>query len=217
MSAVRGLGSVAGQGVRDLLFQRLQQADDRQLFPTIVDVLSRVGDVRVVTPAIERLAEYKSPVVRAQLYNSVCRALGAKDYFYRLAIMDELQQASRVASALEKAQKDASALRGELASLSGQLVPLLERIRIRFDEGKTDEVFRGMVDLARLVVDGTQALSASGNIEIGEDLTMARGMAAALLLLSSVVPEDEIGQQEFLLATVCATVSVRALTGKEAP
>jgi MFS family permease len=217
MSAVRGLGSVAGQGVRDLLFQRLQEANDRQLFPTIVDVLSRVGDVRVVTPAIERLAEYKSPVVRAQLYNSVCRALGAKDYFYRLAIMDELQQASRVASALEKAQKDASALRGELASLSGQLVPLLERIRIRFDEGKTDEVFRGMVDLARLVVDGTQALSASGNIEIGEDLTMARGMAAALLLLSSVVPEDEIGQQEFLLATVCATVSVRALTGKEAP
>jgi hypothetical protein len=74
-----------------------------------------------------------------------------------------------------------------------------------------------MVDLARLVVDGTQALSGSPSADISEDLTMARGMAAALLLLSSVVPEDEIGQQEFLLATVCATVSVRALTGKEAP
>ncbi len=42
--------------------------------------------------------------------NSACRALGAGEAFYRLAVMDELQQATRIASALESAGLESDAV-----------------------------------------------------------------------------------------------------------
>ncbi|MDP6502804.1 MAG: hypothetical protein QF886_04280, partial [Planctomycetota bacterium] len=67
--------------------------------------------------AIGRLNEFKSPILRAQILNSVCRVLGAGETFYQLTIMDELQQASKVTRALTKARKDLEAAAEEIPEL----------------------------------------------------------------------------------------------------
>lgn len=207
ISALRGLGEIGGDGVRDLLLERLRQAYDRETFPTIVDVLSRMNDVRAVTQAIERLPEYASPVIRAQLLSSACRALGAGETFYRLTVMDELQQATRIASALERAQKDASVIRGEAAPIRDQLVARIRDLRASFEQGDSRKVYAGMVEMARLIAEGTGPSGARSSQEV----TVARGTAGALLLLSDAIPAEEVGPQEFLFATVCITLSVQAL------
>jgi len=166
-----------------------------------------MNDVRAVTQAIERLPEYASPVIRAQLLSSACRALGAGETFYRLTVMDELQQATRIASALERAQKDASAIRGEAAPIRDQLVARIKDLRVSFEQGDSRKVYAGMVGMALLIVEGTGPSGARPSQEV----TVARGTAGALLLLSDAIPDEEVGPQEFLFATVCITLSVQAL------
>jgi len=211
ISALRGLGEVGGEGVRDLLLERLRQAHDRETFPTIVDVLSRMNDIRAVTQAIEHLPDYPSPVIRAQLLNSACRSLGARETFYRLAILDELQQATRIGSALERARKDAAAIQGEAAPIKDGLVARIGDLQVSFEQGDSGKVYTGMVEMAQFIAEGT---GPSGP-RPSQEVTVARGTAGALLLLSDVILEEEVGPQELLFATVCITLSVRALRKEE--
>jgi len=170
-----------------------------------------MNDIRAVTQAIEHLPDYPSPVIRAQLLNSACRSLGARETFYRLAILDELQQATRIGSALERARKDAAAIQGEAAPIKDGLVARIGDLQVSFEQGDSGKVYTGMVEMAQFIAEGT---GPSGP-RPSQEVTVARGTAGALLLLSDVILEEEVGPQELLFATVCITLSVRALRKEE--
>lgn len=209
VSAVRGLGELGGTGIQDLLYERLQDDDGRQIFPALVDVLSRMGDSRVVQPALERLADYPSPVIRAQILNSVCRALGGDERFYRLAIMDELKQATRVDAALIKAYKDAEEFSEALGTLRKLGMPLLKTARLLFDEGKTLASFQALASLAETIVKETEAVNPAD--QWAEKYQFARGVCEAVLILRRRVDDEHVGQQIFLFGVICTTLSVKAL------
>lgn len=82
ISAIRGLAEIEGEQVSDLLFFYMSEYYDRKTFPTFIDALSSRRDFRVIKPALEHLADYRSTAIRYQMLNSVCRALGAESQFY---------------------------------------------------------------------------------------------------------------------------------------
>ena len=96
ISAARSLGDIGGGEVADRLFQRLSEDPGRALFPTLVESLSRLSDRRVVSPAMHGLWDYRSPVIKLQLLNAVCRVLGARDLFYRLLAKGDYERAEKL-------------------------------------------------------------------------------------------------------------------------
>jgi hypothetical protein len=100
-SAARALGDIGGIVVKDRLFEHLAKGPDKALLPTLVESLSRLADMRVVAPALEALGKYKSPVIRLQLINAACRALGAGNIFYDLLSKDDLELAEKLDQMLE--------------------------------------------------------------------------------------------------------------------
>ena len=102
MSAIRGLSEIKGPNVRELLYWYFSGSFDRLTFPTLVDVLSQLGDHRVVKPTMQRLASFSSPAVRLQLLNSVSRALGANDEFYRLLSLDDTTRVDAITRLLRR-------------------------------------------------------------------------------------------------------------------
>jgi MFS family permease len=155
ISAIRGLGEVGGEGIRKLLYERLTEGEfDRSMFPTLVDVLSKLGETRIVAIGLDRLREFQSPVVRAQILNSVCRSLGAEETFYRLAVLDELKQATRIGMAFQKAQKDLGRLRDRLPWTT-ETAEAVARIREQFEQGRYQEVFAMMRQVAEQMMGRT--------------------------------------------------------------
>jgi MFS family permease len=102
MSAIRGLSEIKGPDVRELLFWYFSGSFDRLTFPTLVDVLSQLGDHRVVKPTMQRLDSFSSAAVRLQLLNSVTRALGASNEFYRLLSLDDTTRVDAVTRLLRR-------------------------------------------------------------------------------------------------------------------
>ena len=83
-SAALALGEIAGQAACDLLVEALQAPFDPSVFPSLVDAAGRAGDLRVIELGLAHLPEFDSPVLRMQIINGVCRALGEKNHFYKL-------------------------------------------------------------------------------------------------------------------------------------
>jgi len=102
MSAIRGLAEIKEPDVRELLFWYFSGSFDRLTFPTLVDVLSQLGDHRVVKPTMQRLDSFSSAAVRLQLLNGVCRALGARNEFYRLLSLDDTTRVDAIAALLRR-------------------------------------------------------------------------------------------------------------------
>ena len=68
-----------------------------------MDVLSEMGDRRIIKPTLQRLGQFRSQAIRLQLLNSVCRAMGAGDQFYRLLSYDDVQLTGRISRLLKRA------------------------------------------------------------------------------------------------------------------
>jgi hypothetical protein len=83
-SAALALGEIGGDVARQLLVEALDGPFDPSVFPALVDAAGRAGDLRVVELGIARLPEFASPVLRMQIVNGVCRALGERNHFYKL-------------------------------------------------------------------------------------------------------------------------------------
>jgi hypothetical protein len=201
ISAIRGLGEVGGEGIRKLLYERLTEGEfDRQTFPTLVDVLSKLGETRTVGVGLERLREYQSPVVRAQILNSVCRSLGAEETFYRLAVLDELKQATRLGLAFQKAQKDLGRLKERLP-WTAETTEDLARIREEFEHGRYQTVFGMMQQAAEQVMRRTEL--ADPSVQPDQAILRARAAAGALLLFADTFSGRDADLQEFAFASVC--------------
>jgi MFS family permease len=209
ISAIRALGEIGGDGVREYLYQHLGSTFDRQTFPTLIDALSRLGDRRIVPPAIERLPEYASPVIRAQILNSVCRALGAGDSFYQLAILDELKQATRIAGALGRARKQFLQLKDCLPLLCEYASPSMDALLQHCEEGRYKDAYQAMIGLAKEV-----SLEAGQPVP-GEEENQAMDRAMmpfeALAALAETRGQEEVGRLELLFATVCTCTGVEGL------
>jgi len=125
ISAIRALGDIGGKEVKERLYRKLLGPFNRLLFPTVVEALSRLNDLRVVVPALEGVRGYRSSVIRLQLLNAACRALGAGDRFYRLLSLNRLELAERLYDILENIRKQLRNLPPEpRAAVSGTLKEL---------------------------------------------------------------------------------------------
>lgn len=214
ISAIRALGEVGGEGVREYLHESMTGDFDRQAFPTFIDVLSRLGERRIVALAGRRLHEYDSPVIRAQLLNSICRALGAGESFYQLAILDEYKQATRIVSTLEKARKDLDAIGAHVRPLRGAASSALAKALTDCEEGHYRDACRELVAVAREVSAHAKPIIASERS--GQGNQTGRDAVEGLAELARVEWPDGGSQQEALFVTVCLgqlLVDLRAEAG----
>lgn len=208
ISAIRGLGELSGDGVQDFLYQHVKNHYDLQTFPTLVDVLSKLGDARMVRMALENLEDFSSPVIRAQLLYSACRALGAGEEFHRLFIQDQVTQAGRINAMLQRAHKDLDVIEIFLPELHQAASETLGEIYARFEEAAIKDAYKGMVALADRIVQATKSFAS----DFGTDnLTLARGAAGALLIFDNSIASEEIDPQELLFCCICLCLSITEL------
>ncbi len=109
-SAALALAEIGGERTEEALYQRLTSGFQKSTFAALVDAASRLGDQRIVGPALEHLPKFRTPVLRMQIINAVCRVLGEPRHFYRLLTSDRLTRAglfegmtSRIVRLLEQA------------------------------------------------------------------------------------------------------------------
>lgn len=103
-ASIRALGRIGGEEVRESLYQRLRTDTRTALLPAYVESLSRAGELRAIRPAMEGVKHFANPVLRLQLLNAVCRALGAQNLFADLLGEDKLPLAERLYAMLHKAE-----------------------------------------------------------------------------------------------------------------
>ena len=147
ISAIRALAIIGGPEVRERLFQAFSGPFDRVTFPAIVDALSRMGDLRIIQPTIGQLENYRSPVIRLQLLNALCRTLGAKNRFYKLLSLDELERTDRIHRLLEQSRKRLSSTRLLDADAKAEVLRLVDHAIGHFDLERETEmsIFLGAV------------------------------------------------------------------------
>ncbi|MGD9495610.1 MAG: MFS transporter [Armatimonadota bacterium] len=126
-SAALALGEIGGEEAQRALYERLTGRFEKSTFAALVDGSSRTGDLRIVEPVLEHLPSFRSPVLRMQIINGVCRVLGEPRHFYRLLMADRLTRA------------------GMTESMTARIVRLLQRA-----PGLEAEVRQAVVRLARL-------------------------------------------------------------------
>jgi HEAT repeat protein/predicted MFS family arabinose efflux permease len=91
-SAAMALGELGTPEAREALLEALLGEFDRYTFPSLVEAASHQDDVRIIAPALDGLRRLEAPVVRLQVINGICRVLGERNHFYRLATADDLAQ-----------------------------------------------------------------------------------------------------------------------------
>ena len=157
ISAIRGLSSIRGEEVHELLFWYFGEEFDPLTYPTLVDVLGEREDRRIVKPALRRRGDFPSPAVRLQLLNGVCKALGAGDQFYRLLSREDT---NRVATLTRLLQRTASALgsaRCIAAEHRVQLNELCSEIVLSYEEERTEGMVAAARQISKTIRDGLRA------------------------------------------------------------
>lgn len=111
-SAALALGEIGGEHAQAALYQRLTGSFHKSTFAALADGASRLGDQRLIGPALAHLPKFRTPVLRMQIINAVCRVLGEPRHFYRLLMADGLTRA------------------GLFEGMTGRIVRLLEQAPI---------------------------------------------------------------------------------------
>ncbi len=104
-AAVSALAALGGDEVREKLLELFVLSYDGYLFPTIAESLSRLGERSIVEPVMHRLEDYNSVILRLQLLNAVCRALGAGNEFYRILSLHEYARVDAVNRHIRRAER----------------------------------------------------------------------------------------------------------------
>lgn len=160
ISAIRGLSEIGGTEARELLFWYFgEHLEDSVTFPTLVDVLSHMGDHRVVKPTLHRLDRFLSAAVRLQLLNSTCHALGAEGEFYRMLSYEESRRASTLTRLLRRAGGSLARSAALDVEVREQIRDGIDRMRRAHDGENLDWMEEAALQVASVVRDG---LSATG-------------------------------------------------------
>lgn len=157
ISAIRGLGNMPNEEVHELLFWYFSSDFDPQTFPTLVDVLSERGDQRIVRPTLEHLKQFRSSAVRLQLLNSVCRALGAGDQFYRLLSQDDTRRVDSIGRLLRDLTSDLQATAGLQRTQQDALSNYCDALRLAYEEDRPSDMRQASIEIVRIVRDGLSA------------------------------------------------------------
>ena len=163
ISAIRSLAEMGGPEVRELLYWHFSDQSDTVTFPTLVDVLSQLGDHRVVKPALQRLDQFASPAIRLQLLNSACRALGARDEFYRLLSLDDDRQVTVVGRLLARAAGVLTRSTALDAAVQERLRDACKELSQAYERDRVDSLEAAVRRVAAAVRDG---LSGAGNAPV---------------------------------------------------
>ena len=153
ISAIRGLGNIRSDEVHELLFWHFGSDFDPQTFPTLVDVLSEREDRRIVRPTINHLTHFRSSAVRLQLLNSVCRALGAGDQFYRLLSQEDTRRIDSIGRLFRDLRADLSTAAGLEPAQRPVLVNLCDALLSAYEEDRTSDMRETALAIVRTVRD----------------------------------------------------------------
>ena len=104
-AAVHALGHVRSAAATEALVETLREPFEPNLFPALVDAGARTNDLRIVEPALAGLKRLRVPVVRLQVINGICRLLGEKNHFYRIATANKLQRAALRAAMIARIRR----------------------------------------------------------------------------------------------------------------
>ncbi|MCY3666779.1 MAG: MFS transporter [Gemmatimonadetes bacterium] len=198
ISAIRGLASLRGDEVHELLFWHFGSDFDPLTFPTLVDVLGDRQDRRIVRPALGHLPDFPSPAVRLQLLNGVCRALGAGDQFYRLLSREDTDRVAAITRLLRRATDTLGKARCIDTEDRAQLKTLCREVVVAYEEEKADALVEAMRQVVRTVRDGLSATSDQAYDVLSVYVVL---IAIGRFINSPVRQESPVAQEIFL--TVC--------------
>ena len=198
ISAIRGLASLRGDEVHELLFWQFGSDFDPLTFPTLVDVLGERQDRRIVRPALGRLTDFPSPAVRLQLLNGVCRALGAGDQFYRLLSREDTDRVAAITRLLRRATDSLGTAHCIDTEYRAQLKTLCREVVVAYEEEKVEALVEAMRQVVRTVRDGLSATSDQAYDVLSVYVVL---IAIGRFINSPVRQESPVAQEIFL--TVC--------------
>lgn len=157
ISAIRGLSEIGGAEVQELLFWHFGGSFDPVTFPTLVDVLARMDDHRVIKPTIRNLGRFQSAAVRLQLLNSVCVAIGGGSEFYRLLSIDEDRRASTLMRLVRRSGSSLRRSAGLEVSTREDLDDTFDRLRRAYDSGNLEWMEEAALQVTGIIRDGLLA------------------------------------------------------------
>ena len=198
ISAIRGLASIRGDEVHELLFWHFGSDFDPLTFPTLVDVLGERQDRRIVRSALDRLTDFPSPAVRLQMLNGVCRALGASDQFYRLLSREDTDRVAAITRLLRRATDTLGAAHCIDTEDRAQLKTLCREVVVAYEEEQAEALVEAMRQVGRTVRDGLSATSDQAYDVLSVYVVL---IAIGRFINSPVRQESPVAQEIFL--TVC--------------
>ena len=208
-SAAMALAEIGGEEAKEQLFQKFSAEFDRTTFPTFTEALSRMGDRRIIIPAITRLENYKSSVIRLQILNSICRALGAKNRFYELLSLDEIDQAQQISNMLKKLRKGLFSNYNLRNELKQKILHNLNEVICSFEDERYHDFLNSVWKLAVLI---EQKLLIVGNITQDKKSLILNHIQAIKNFLLLKKTED-IKQEGIVFLAVCLKSMVDILRG----
>jgi MFS family permease len=213
ISAIRALAVMGGAEVQKRLFQELSGPFDRETFPALVDALSRMRDLRILLPTVQNLRAYRSPVIRLQLLNALCRTLGAENRFYKLLSQDELGRSRQIRRLLDKSRKTLSStplLGGEART---RALRLADQAIEHFDLEQETEMLRTVVALAECIWDGLAQGAGDSKLDFAASshqphaAQIATGLQAIRTFLESTQAEEIVQESQIFLVMCLAQVT----------
>ncbi len=165
-----------------------------------MDALGNLGDKRIIKPALQNLDAFRSPAIRLQLLNSVCRSLGAEDQFYRLLSLEDTRRSSEINRMLTRAASRLSKSHNIDVNARHQLQRPCERLVQSYEDENTEWLLESVKQIVGIVRDG---LSAEGQPAYEVLSVYVVILAINAFLQNQAGDEMEIPREIFL--TVCLT------------
>jgi len=198
-SAALALGEIGGHAARQALYQRLTGPFEKTTFAALVDGASRAGDMRLVEPALRYLPRFRSPVLRMQIINGVCRVLGEPRHFYRLLMADPLARAAMIASMTTRIVR----LLRRAPALDPDARQAMVRLARLFRAALAEDEFKAAAEHARKLAAVVDAWPAAPEIP--------RLAARAIITYLDNATEEQLAEEGAIFLVVCLTALARYL------
>ena len=160
ISAVRALIGVGGEEIREKLYEKFCEPFDRELFPSLTEALSHYRDLRIVLPALDAIGNFRSPVIKLQMLDCVCRTLGADRAFYQIISMPDLPRSEELGKLLRKARRHVRPDRRDPGEGREEVIQALDEVIQCFEEERPEGLLVAARKAAALVA-GSSAGSAA--------------------------------------------------------
>ena len=200
-SAALALGELNTDVAQEALKAAAQGEFDRATFPAVIDGASRGGDLELIALALERLPLLRSPVLRMQVINAICRLLREKNHFYRLFSADPYQRVQM------------------MTALARRVRRLFERSKVLPEETRHRVVEAAWGIQAAIQADdwpslGEEALAIAGVIAALQNAhPVAQAAARAVTIYLEQISPDELTDEGAIFCIISLVSMARMLGG----